>query len=86
MIRILTIIIKLIDYRCIINENYFLTLSTSFISNDIQRYRNEEGRNPKLATIQSLTRGTGNHDGPTVSFRIGGAGSRGKPIEIHVHN
>lgn len=30
-----------------------------------------------------MTRGTGNHFGPTVG---GGAGSSGRPIEIHIHN
>jgi hypothetical protein len=35
-------------------------------------------------TVQPLTRGTGNHGGPTVSSTSGGRG-RG-PIEIHLHN
>jgi hypothetical protein len=43
------------------------------------------GFNSKLVTIQPLTRGTGNHGGPTVSSGIG-AGGNNRPIEIHVHN
>lgn len=35
-------------------------------------------------TVQPLTRGTGNHGGPTVSSTSGGRG--GGPIEIHLHN
>ena len=36
-------------------------------------------------TVQPLTRGTGNHSGPTVSSGGGGTGSS-RPIVIHVHN
>ena len=34
-----------------------------------------------------LTRGTGNHTGPTVSSGTGGTGGRGdsRPLEIHNH-
>jgi hypothetical protein len=32
-----------------------------------------------------LTRGTGNHNGPTVSSGSG-FGSSSRPIEIHIHN
>ena len=42
-----------------------------------------EGFQPELVTVQSLTRGTGNHSGPTVSS---GGGSGGRPLEIHTHN
>jgi hypothetical protein len=43
-----------------------------------------EGFKPELVTVQPLTRGTGNHSGPTVSS--GGFGGSSRPIEIHVHN
>ena len=38
---------------------------------------------PELVTVTPLTRGTGNHTGPTLS-----SGSRGssRPLEIHIHN
>jgi hypothetical protein len=36
-------------------------------------------------TVQPL-RGTGNHNGPTVSSAGGGIGGGGRPIEIHLHN
>ena len=42
-----------------------------------------EGFQPELVTVQSLTRGTGNHSGPTVSS---GGGFVGRPLEIHTHN
>ena len=39
----------------------------------------------ELVTITSLTKGTGNHGGPTVSNTS--ASLRGsRPIEIHIHN
>lgn len=45
-----------------------------------------EGFGKELVTVQPLTRGTGNHIGPTVSSG-GGAGSGGtKMVEIHIHN
>jgi hypothetical protein len=44
-----------------------------------------EGFAPELVTVTPLTRGTGNHHGPTVSSSLGGGGG-GRPIEIHVHN
>lgn len=40
----------------------------------------------ELVTVQPLTRGTGNHSGPTVSSTPGSLGGKGRPIEIHVHN
>jgi len=44
-----------------------------------------EGSKPELVTVTPLTRGTGNHCGPTVSSGRGfGGGAR--PIEIHLHN
>ena len=46
-----------------------------------------EGFKPELVTVQPLTRGTGNHGGPTVSSSGGGSGGgSGRPIEIHLHN
>jgi hypothetical protein len=45
-----------------------------------------EGGAPELVTIQPLTRGTGNHGGPTVLFGIGDAGGGVKPSEIHVQS
>ena len=45
-----------------------------------------EAFKPELVTVQPLTRGTGNHGGPTVSSSPGGGGSGGRAIEIHVHN
>jgi hypothetical protein len=38
---------------------------------------------PELVRVTSLTRGTGNHSGPTVSS--GTEGGSGRPIEIHNH-
>ena len=40
-----------------------------------------EGFAPELVTVQPLTRGTGNHGGPTVSSQSGGGGSRPVVIE-----
>lgn len=42
-----------------------------------------EGSKPELVTVMPLTRGSGNHGGPTVSS---GGGGSGRPIEIHLHN
>jgi hypothetical protein len=39
-----------------------------------------EGFKPELVTVQPLTRGTGNHGGPTVS--AGGGGGGGRPVII----
>jgi hypothetical protein len=42
---------------------------------------------PALVTVIPLTRGTGNHSGPTVSSGGGaGRGGSNRPIEIHIHN
>jgi hypothetical protein len=40
-----------------------------------------EGSKPELVTVTPLTRGTGNHTGPTVSSSSGGGGSS-RPIVI----
>jgi hypothetical protein len=40
---------------------------------------------PELVTVTPLTRGTGNHNGPTVSSD-GLKGSSNRPIVIEVHN
>jgi hypothetical protein len=45
-----------------------------------------EGFKEELMTVQPLTRGTGNHGGPTVSSSDGTGGGSGRPIEIHLHN
>ena len=45
-----------------------------------------EGFSPELVTVTPLTRGTGNHSGPTVSSGRGFGGSGFRPIEIHLHN
>ena len=47
--------------------------------------RMDEGFLPELVTVQPLTIGTGNHQGPTVSSSGGRRGSRGM-VEIHLHN
>jgi len=44
-----------------------------------------EGSKPELVTVTPLTRGTGNHSGPTVSSG-GGRSGGSKSIEIHIHN
>jgi hypothetical protein len=41
-----------------------------------------EGFKPELVTVTPLTRGTGNHGGPTVSSSYGGGGVSSKPIVI----
>jgi hypothetical protein len=41
---------------------------------------------PELVTVQPITRGTGNHSGPTVSSTPGGLRRNSSPIDIHVHN
>lgn len=44
-----------------------------------------EGFKPELVTVQPLTRGTGNHGGPTVSSSGGGGGgNRIITIEVPV--
>ena len=43
-----------------------------------------EGFKPELVTVTPLTRGTGNHTGPTVSS--GGSRGGSRPLEIHLHN
>jgi hypothetical protein len=44
-----------------------------------------EGFAPELVTVQPLTRGTGNHGGPTVSSSGGGGGMGGnRSITIEV--
>jgi hypothetical protein len=45
-----------------------------------------EGFKPELVTVQPLTRGTGNHNGPTVSSSGFSGSGNNRPIEIHVHN
>jgi hypothetical protein len=45
-----------------------------------------EGFAPELVTVTPLTRGTGNHHGPTVSNSGLGGGGSGRPIIIKVHN
>ncbi len=62
---------------------FFLTLLPPLSTTTFRNVRMEECRKPEWATIQPLTRGTGNHDGSIVSS---GISSGGKPIEIHVHN
>lgn len=42
-----------------------------------------EGFSPELVTVTPLTRGTGNHFGPTMGS---GGGGGGRPVEIHIHN
>jgi hypothetical protein len=42
-----------------------------------------EGFVPELVTVTPLTRGTGNHFGPTVG---GGAGYSGRAIEMQINN
>ncbi len=62
----------------LINEIIFLTLLPPLSPTTFRNVRMEECRKPEWATIQPLTRGTGNHDGAIVSS---GISSGGKPIE-----
>ena len=43
-----------------------------------------EGFAPELVTVQPLTMGTGNHQGPTVSSSSGGGGESSRPIIIEI--
>ena len=64
----------------LINEIIFLTLLPPFSPTTFRNVRIEECGKPEWATIQPLTSGTGNHDGPIVSSGISGGA---KPMEIH---
>ena len=44
-----------------------------------------EGFAPELVTVQPQTRGTGNHQGQTVSSGRGMGGGAGQSKEIHIH-
>lgn len=43
-----------------------------------------EGFRPELVTVQPLTRGTGNHGGPTVSSSVGGGGGPQRDIIVPI--